>query len=102
MVSKKGETKKYRMLVYIWWKIGSSKSVYLFRGRLKTRNFERMEEKNESVKVKGKQSWGQLTIHSMKVKVLGCPCDVPLNMKLLQPYDKRTGMFNSADTKAHQ
>jgi len=30
--------------VYIWWKIGSSKTVYLFKGRPKYRNFGRMEE----------------------------------------------------------
>jgi hypothetical protein len=32
------------MQVYIWRKIGSSKSVYLFRGRPKSRSFGRMEE----------------------------------------------------------
>jgi len=74
MVSKKGEKLKNIGCWCIYWKIGSSKSVYLFRGRPKSRNFGGMEEKKESMKVKGKLSWGQLTIHSMKVKVPGCPC----------------------------
>jgi hypothetical protein len=35
------------------------------------------------MKVKGKQSWGQPTKPNMKVKELGCPCEVPLDMKLI-------------------